>query len=101
MKLTVTLAMGVMLSFQTMAGNADRGAMLYQKHGCVQCHGAKGEGLEEFLAPRIRGQQDWYIEKSLADFGKKGVRGRVHTKKAMKLSATDRSDLAVYISNLK
>ena len=93
--------LGVTASFSLMAENGENGARLYERLGCVQCHGAKGEGLREFQAPRIGGQQAWYIQKSLADFGKKGVRGRAHTKKSIKMTDKDRSDLAAYISSLK
>ena len=93
---------GIIFSFQASAsGDADRGAKLYQQLNCIQCHGDKGEGNIEFRAPRIGGQQAWYIEATLGDFGKNGVRGRAHTKKPIKMTAKDRADLAAYIGNLK
>ena len=101
MRRTIVPSLVVMLSFQSMAGNVERGSQLYRQLNCIQCHGAKGEGLQEFQTPRIGGQRAWYIEKALGDFGKKGVRGRTHTKKSMKMSVGDRADLAAYISNLK
>ena len=93
--------MGLIFSFGSMAGDKERGAKLYQQLNCKECHGAKGEGLQNFQAPRIGGQHVWYIEKALGDFGKKGVRGRVHTKKPIRMTDGDRADLAAYISNLK
>ena len=101
MRLVMILSLGFTFSFQSVAENVERGGELYQQYGCVQCHGAKGEGTQEFQSPRIGGQQDWYIEKALADFGKNGVRGRIHTKKPIRMNAGDRSDLAAYVSRLK
>ena len=98
----VILSLGLSFPFFVVeAGDAGKGAELYQRFDCIQCHGAKGEGMVDFKAPRIGGQQAWYIEKALADFGKNGVRGGKHTKKVMKISASERSDLAAYVSNLK
>ena len=101
MERMVVLILGVTVSFASLAGNGERGEKLYQQFKCIQCHGARGEGLQEFQAPRIGGQQAWYIEKALGDFGSGGVRGRVHTSKPMRMSAGDRADLAVYISALR
>ena len=101
MRLRVVFSIGLIFSFKVMASNAEKGGKLYQKLNCIQCHGAKGEGSQEFQAPRIGGQQAWYIEKTLGDFGKNGVRGRVHTKKPIRMGDGDKADLAAYISNLK
>ena len=92
---------GLVFSLQVQAGDVERGAKLYQNLNCMGCHGEKGEGNIEFRAPRIGGQLAWYIETTLGEFGKKGVRGRIHTKKQMKMSGKDRADLAAYVSALK
>ena len=42
--------------------------------GCVQCHGAKGEGNPEVGAPSIAGLERWYVKRQLRGF-KKGYRG--------------------------
>ena len=53
-------------------GDAARGKPLYQV--CVACHGAKGEGNKALNAPRLAGQEDWYIVRQLKNF-KEGIRG--------------------------
>ena len=39
------------------------------------CHGDQGEGLEKYGAPRIGGQEDWYIVTSLNNF-RAGLRAK-------------------------
>ncbi|MCY4265195.1 MAG: c-type cytochrome [Gammaproteobacteria bacterium] len=41
---------------------------------CTACHGAAGEGNQMLNAPKLAGQQAWYIERQL-DYFKQGVRG--------------------------
>ena len=41
---------------------------------CVACHGANGEGKQINNAPRISGQQDWYVERQLINY-RDGIRG--------------------------
>ncbi len=41
---------------------------------CAACHGVNGEGNIALNAPRIAGQQDWYISRQIGYF-KHGVRG--------------------------
>ena len=45
-----------------------------QYAACAACHGAQGEGNEALNAPKLAGQQAWYIERQLGYF-KEGVRG--------------------------
>ena len=54
------------------AGNVQRGMKKYKV--CVACHGEKGEGIKLANAPRISGQQSWYIKRQLYNF-KHGIRG--------------------------
>ena len=56
----------------TVEGNADKGASLYVT--CGACHGRQGEGNFALNAPRLAGQQDWYLKRQLTHF-KKGIRG--------------------------
>ncbi len=42
--------------------------------GCVQCHGAEGEGDQAIGAPSIAGLERWYVKRQLRGF-KKGYRG--------------------------
>jgi cytochrome c oxidase subunit 2 len=48
------------------------GAALYST--CAACHGASGEGNLALNAPKLAGQQGWYLQRQLKNF-KQGVRG--------------------------
>jgi cytochrome c oxidase subunit 2 len=54
------------------AGDATAGQALYGT--CTACHGAQGEGNETLNAPKLAGQQPWYLAHQLHNF-KSGVRG--------------------------
>jgi cytochrome c oxidase subunit 2 len=41
---------------------------------CAACHGANGEGNVALNAPKLAGQEDWYVRRQL-DYFKTGVRG--------------------------
>ncbi len=56
----------------TVAGDAERGAALYRT--CVVCHGADGRGNRALHAPRLAGQNDWYLAAQLRNY-RAGVRG--------------------------
>jgi len=53
-------------------GDATAGAALYAV--CAACHGAQGEGNPALNAPKLAGQQDWYLKRQLHNF-KAGSRG--------------------------
>ena len=53
-------------------GNATAGAAAYGI--CAACHGAQGEGNQALSAPKIAGQEDWYIRRQIANY-QNGVRG--------------------------
>ncbi|MCP3675099.1 MAG: c-type cytochrome [Gammaproteobacteria bacterium] len=55
------------------AGDAGAGASAYSM--CGACHGLKGEGNRVMNAPKLAGQDDWYIISSLKKF-KNGTRGK-------------------------
>jgi cytochrome c oxidase subunit II len=59
-------------SAATVAGDAHRGAGHF--HTCSACHGAAGQGNVALQAPRLAGQQDWYLKRQLQHF-REGVRG--------------------------
>jgi cytochrome c oxidase subunit 2 len=42
---------------------------------CVSCHGAKGEGIKDLMAPKLAGQEDWYLRNQLQLY-KSGGRGQ-------------------------
>src|SRR5688572_24685477 len=54
------------------AGDPTQGQALYAV--CGACHGANGEGNVALNAPRLAGQEDWYVRRQLQYF-KTGVRG--------------------------
>ena len=53
-------------------GDVNVGKALYQV--CSSCHGVLGEGNQALHAPKISGQEDWYLKRQLNYF-KHGVRG--------------------------
>jgi len=55
------------------AGDAARGEAEFAV--CAVCHGEQGEGFEKYGAPKIGGQEDWYIVLSLTNF-RAGARAR-------------------------
>ena len=57
---------------QRVTGNATVGAAQYAV--CAACHGQQGEGLVALNAPKLTGQEDWYLRKQLQNY-KAGVRG--------------------------
>jgi cytochrome c oxidase subunit II len=54
------------------AGNADAGAATYAI--CSACHGAQGEGNQALNAPKIAGQEPWYLRRQIQRY-QEGVRG--------------------------
>ncbi len=70
----VLLALAVLSSaaLAAPAGNAAAGKALYGV--CVACHGANGEGNQAMNAPRLAGQEAWYLARQLANY-QQGIRG--------------------------
>ncbi len=54
------------------AGDAEAGKPLYAV--CGSCHGVQGEGNAALHAPRLSGQNDWYLKRQL-QYYKQGIRG--------------------------
>ncbi len=54
------------------AGNAAVGAAQFAV--CAACHGQQGEGQKALNAPKIAGQDSWYLKKQLQNY-KAGLRG--------------------------
>ncbi len=54
-------------------GNAQAGAAQYAV--CAACHGQQGEGLQALNAPKIAGQEGWYLRRQLESYkaGRRGV----------------------------
>lgn len=76
MKLKATLAIAALVTLSSTgalaAGDAERGKTLYAT--CGACHGANAEGMEALNAPKLAGQEEWYLIRQLENF-KNGVRG--------------------------
>ena len=103
----------ILLSFLTLAslssstlfaaGDAAAGKASYMI--CAACHGAKGEGNQMMNAPRLAGQDAWYIAASLKRF-KSGARGKDDPiaasmiPMAKMLSEKQVEDVAAYIATL-
>jgi cytochrome c oxidase subunit 2 len=56
----------------TLQGDPDKGASHYTT--CGACHGARGQGNYALQAPRLAGQEDWYLKRQLKNF-RQGIRG--------------------------
>ena len=56
----------------TISGDIENGRRLYTT--CGACHGKEGEGVWSVSAPRLAGQDDWYLIRQLNNF-KLGMRG--------------------------
>ncbi|CAA0116514.1 Alternative cytochrome c oxidase subunit 2 [Halioglobus japonicus] len=56
----------------TLHGDPQRGASFYTT--CGACHGARAQGNSALQAPRLAGQDDWYLKRQLQNF-RLGVRG--------------------------
>ena len=103
--LTLILGIGLALNVYA-AGDATKGKAAYAV--CAACHGANGMGNKSLNAPKIAGQEPWYLERQLKNF-KAGVRG-AHPKdpygmqmRPMALTlANDQavSDMAAFLSSM-
>ena len=78
------------------AGDAAAGAPLYAV--CGACHGAQGEGNPALNAPKLSGQESWYLTRQLQHF-KSGARGThekdVFGKMMAPMAATLADDAAI------
>ncbi len=90
----------------SMAADAEKGKSLFMP--CTACHGPNGEGNQTLNAPKLAGQEGWFIRRQLENF-QKGIRGS-HEKdvlgmqmKAMSvtLDPTGVEDVAAYLSSLE
>ena len=77
-------------------GNAAIGAAQYAV--CAACHGQQGEGLQALNAPKIAGQEDWYLRRQLKAY-KAGLRGAheddIFGKQMAPMAATLVNDAAI------
>lgn len=75
---------------------------------CGACHGMNGEGNQTLNAPKLAGQEEWFLKRQLENF-QKGIRG-THEKDlygmqmkplAATLDGAGVADVAVYLSSLE
>ena len=103
----ITLALGIMTAENaSAAGDATKGKAAYAV--CAACHGANGMGNKALNAPRIAGQEPWYLERQLNNY-KKGIRGAnpkdsygMQMRPMALTLANDQavSDMAAYVSSM-
>ena len=103
----ITLALGIMAAENvSAAGDATKGKAAYAV--CAACHGANGMGNKALNAPRIAGQEPWYLERQLNNF-KGGLRGAnakdpygMQMRPMALTLANDQavSDMAAYVSSM-
>jgi cytochrome c oxidase subunit II len=78
------------------AGDAAAGKPLYAV--CAGCHGLQAEGNPALNAPKLSGQEDWYLKRQLKYF-KQGARGThekdVYGKQMAPMAATLADDAAI------
>jgi cytochrome c oxidase subunit 2 len=78
------------------AGNAAVGAAQYAV--CAACHGQQGEGLQALNAPKIAGQEPWYLRRQLENY-KSGLRGAhdddIYGKQMAPMASTLVNDAAI------
>ena len=103
----ITLALGIMTAENaSAAGDATKGKAAYAV--CAACHGANGMGNKALNAPKIAGQEPWYLERQLKNF-KGGIRGAdpkdtygMQMRPMALTLANDQavSDMAAYVSSM-
>ena len=78
------------------AGDASAGAASYAV--CAACHGQQGEGLQALNAPKLAGQEAWYMSRQLRNY-QGGLRGAhdddIFGKQMAPMAATLTSDAAI------
>ena len=91
--------------YNQIEGDLVTGEFVFQH--CISCHGEYGEGDQTISAPKLTGQNDWYIYRQLINF-QKGVRGQhpedLYGKQMMEMAEMFNEemfrDVTVYISTL-
>lgn len=71
-KALILLVISGLFATVAQANNVQNGEKLYKN--CALCHGSKGQGSDSLNAPKLAGQQAWYVERQLKNFIK-GIRG--------------------------
>ena len=87
-------------------GSIEQGAEVFESV-CTMCHGEQAQGGEDFEAPKLAGQYDWYLILQLENF-RSGIRGthegddngQVMRPMALALKQGDVEDVVAYIMTL-
>lgn len=105
----LTTALALIYGAQTMAedgASAERGENVFDD--CSICHGDEAEGGEDYGAPKLAGQLDWYLVRQLQNFraGSRGTHegdeyGPVMQPMAADLEDQDIIDVVAYIMTLE
>ncbi|OGA20082.1 MAG: hypothetical protein A3G25_14240 [Betaproteobacteria bacterium RIFCSPLOWO2_12_FULL_63_13] len=98
MRQSITLlVLGAFASVATASGNADKGAEK-AKQVCAACHGADGNKPLQPEYPRIAGQHEDYLYKTLRDYQSGARKDAIMGSQAANLSRQEMQDLAAYFS---
>lgn len=101
MKRTTALLLVFLLSgAATAAGNAERGGEK-AKQLCAACHGADGNTPLQAEYPRIAGQHQDYVYKSLREYKSGARKNAIMGSQVANLSRQDMQDLAAYFASQK
>ena len=90
---------------KTIRGNPDRGKVMFAV--CSSCHGTKGQGNQDFKAPPLVVQEDWYLMDQLRKFqlGMRGydardIEGKLMQNIARMYSVNDLKDIVAFIARM-
>ncbi len=103
-KILFIVTLTFICSMNVYAGDAAAGKTAYAT--CGACHGMNGEGNKAMNAPKLAGQDIWYIVSSLKRF-KSGARGTgdpiaaAMVPMAKMLNDTQIDDVSAYIATMK
>lgn len=101
MKRTIVLLLLSLFSGAALAaGNAQRGEAK-AKQLCAACHGADGNTPLQAEYPRIAGQHQDYLYKSLREYKSGARKNAIMGSQVANLSRQDMQDLAAYFASQK
>ncbi len=104
---SILLLFIIAISAKTFGAIASPGKMVFIYKGCTDCHGNEGDGGERYKAPKIAGQEEWYISARLRKFkneirgvNAKDDNGKIMASVSQSLSDKNIDDVARYLSRL-
>lgn len=96
-QLIASLVLGAFAAGAGASGNAEMGAAK-AKQVCAACHGADGNSPLQPEYPRIAGQHEDYLYKTLRDYQSGARKDAIMASQAATLSRQEMQDLAAYFS---